>query len=425
LFPKSCPLFIRLINGDFGVYILVKLAIEGGEPVRREKIPIASLMLGEGEEKAVIEVLRSGYLVQGEVVEKFEKEFAKFNGVTHAIAMNSGTAALHIALQALKILPGDKIIAPPYTFSASATAALFLGGIPVFVDINPESFNIEPEKIEKAITKKTKGIIPVHLFGLPADMDPIKEVAEKHDLFILEDAAQAHKALYKDRMVGTFGDVAIYSFYATKNMTTGEGGMIVTDDDEIAEKCRIIRDQGQKGKYNHVLLGYNYRMTNIMAAIGLKQLEKLPYFTEKRQEFSRKLSKELEKIGELIKPPKEPEGYEHVYYLYACLLKEKSGWERDDFIKALEAEGISARPIYTTLLYQQPLYENIKDPNIYPYAEMIKNFLPNYKEVKCPIAEETTKKVIQLPMHPKLTKKDLQDIITAIEKLILQKKKEN
>ncbi len=402
---------------------MAKLAIEGGKPIRREKIPIALPILGEEEEKAVIEVLRSGYLVQGEVVEKFEKEFGKFNGVNHAIAVNSGTASLHVALQALKLLPGDEVITAPYTFSASATAALFLGGIPVFVDINTETFNIEPEKIEKAITRKTKGIIPVHLFGLPADMDPIKEVAEKHDLFILEDAAQAHKARYKSHMVGTFGDVAIYSFYATKNMTTGEGGMIVTDDDEIAEKCRIIRDQGQKGKYNHVLLGYNYRMTNIMAAIGLKQLEKLQNFTEKRQEFSRKLSKELEKIGELIKPPKEPEGHEHVYYLYACLLEEKSGWERDDFIKALEAEGISAHPIYTTLLYQQPLYENIKDPNIYPYAQMLKNHLPNYKETKCPIAEETTKKAIQLPMHPKLTEKDLKDITTAIEKLIQQKKK--
>ncbi|MFB0544320.1 MAG: DegT/DnrJ/EryC1/StrS family aminotransferase [Asgard group archaeon] len=402
---------------------MVKLAIEGGEPIRREKIPIALPILGEEEERAVIEVLRSGYLVQGEVVEKFEKEFGKFNGVNHAIAVNSGTAALHVALQALKLLPGDEVITAPYTFSASATAALFLGGIPVFVDINTETFNIEPEKIEKAITRKTKGIIPVHLFGLPADMDPIKEVAEKHDLFILEDAAQAHKARYKSHMVGTFGDVAIYSFYATKNMTTGEGGMIVTDDDEIAEKCRIIRDQGQKGKYNHVLLGYNYRMTNIMAAIGLKQLEKLQNFTEKRQEFARKLSKELEKIEELIKPPKEPEGHEHVYYLYACLLEEKSGWKRDDFIKALEAEGISAHPIYTTLLYQQPLYENIKDPNIYPYAEMLKNFLPNYKKVKCPIAEEIAKKAIQLPMHPKLTEKDLKDITTAIEKLIQQKKK--
>ena len=402
---------------------MVKLAIEGGEPVRREKIPIAVPILGEEEERAVIEVLRSGYLVQGEVVEKFEKEFAKFNGVKHAIAVNSGTAALHVAFQALKLLPGDEVITVPYTFSASATAALFLGGIPVFVDINPETFNIEPEKIEKAITRKTQGIIPIHLFGLPADMDPIKEVAEKHGLFILEDAAQAHKACYKGSMVGTFGDVAIYSFYATKNMTTGEGGMIVTNDDEIAEKFRIIRDQGQKGKYNHVLLGYNYRMTNIMAAIGLKQLEKLQNFTKKRQEFARKLSKELEKIRELIKPSKEPEGYEHVYYLYACLLEEKSGWERDGFIKALEAEGISAGPIYKTLLYHQPLYENIKDPNVYPYAEMLKNFLPNYKKAKCPIAEEIAKKAIQLPMHPKLTEKDLQDITTAIEKLILQKKK--
>ncbi|HEC89506.1 MAG TPA: DegT/DnrJ/EryC1/StrS family aminotransferase, partial [Thermoplasmatales archaeon] len=240
-------------------------------------ISIARPLLGEEEKKAVVDVLNSGMLASGPKVEEFEKRFAEFVGVKYAVATTSGTTALHLALLSLSVGTGDEVIIPSFSFIATANSVLFCNAKPVFCDVNPKTFNIDVEKIESLITDKTKAIMPVHLYGQPADMKPILEIAEKHDLYVIGDAAQAHGAEYDGRRVGSFGDVECFSFYPTKNMTTGEGGMITTNIEEIAERARSIRNHGRektKWGYEHNRLGYNYRMTDIAAAIGLEQLKK-------------------------------------------------------------------------------------------------------------------------------------------------------
>ncbi|MEM2250399.1 MAG: DegT/DnrJ/EryC1/StrS aminotransferase family protein, partial [Candidatus Bathyarchaeia archaeon] len=239
-------------------------------------IPINAPQIGEEEIEAVAKVLKSGILTHalgaGPMVKKFEEEFARFVEAKHAIAVNSGTAALHMALAAAGVKQGDEVVLPSFTFVATAETVVLAGARPVFVDINPETYNVSPEAVEKALTKKTKAVIAVDLYGSPADLKPIREIADKHGLKVIEDAAQAHGAVYKGKPVGSFADVACWSFYASKNMTTGEGGMVTTNDDEIAGTLRLIRSHGEKEKYKSVLLGHNYRMPEIEAAIGIVQL---------------------------------------------------------------------------------------------------------------------------------------------------------
>jgi perosamine synthetase len=287
-------------------------------------IPINRPQIGEEEVEAVVKVLRSGFLTQGlgagPMVTQFEKSFAKFANVEHAIAVNTGTAALHSAVAASGMKQGDEVILPSFTFVATAEAVIMAGGKPVFTDIDPETYNISPIEIEKAITTKTKAIVPVDLYGLPADIKPIREIAVKHGLTLVEDAAQAHGATYAGKPVGVFADVACWSLYASKNMTTGEGGVITTGNDEMAEAMRLMRTHGEKAKYASLLLGYNYRMSEIQAAIGLVQLKKLPAFVAKRRENARRLTRILAKT-EKLQLPHEPKGREHSWYLYTVRLK--------------------------------------------------------------------------------------------------------
>lgn len=247
-------------------------------------IPIAKPNIGEEEKNAVMEVLESGMLAQGLKVKEFEERFAKYIGTKYAVATSNGTTALHIALLSSGIKKGDEVITTPFSFIASATSILFCNAVPVFADIKTKTFNINPNKIEKAITKKTKAIMVVHLYGQSSEMDRIKEIANKKKLSLIEDACQAHGAENNGKRVGSIGDIGCFSFYPTKNMTTGEGGMITTNDHVIAEKVRLLRDHGQKERYEHVIVGYNYRMTNIAAAIGIEQLQKLEQFNKKRRE---------------------------------------------------------------------------------------------------------------------------------------------
>ena len=250
------------------------------------KINIASPQIGKEEIKAVTDVMKSGMLAQGPRVAEFEEKFAKFIGTKYAVATSSGTTALEVALRAHGIKEGDEVITTPFTFIASANSILYTGARPVFVDIDPETFNIDPDLIEKAITKKTKAILPVHLYGSACDMTKIMQIAKKHHLDVIEDACQAHGAEWKNKKVGSFG-TGTFSLYPTKNMTTGEGGMITTNDKEVYEQALLIRAHGSKVKYYHDILGYNYRMTDIEGAIGIEQLKKLPKFNKARQANAR------------------------------------------------------------------------------------------------------------------------------------------
>jgi perosamine synthetase len=262
-------------------------------------IPINLPEIGEEEIEAVVKVMRSGPLTNalgaGPAIMKFEENYAKFAGVKHAVAVNSGTAALHSAIVAAGVKRGDEVILPSFTFVATAEAVVIAGGKPVFTDIDPETYNISPVEIEKNVTKQTRAIVPVDLYGFSADVKPIREIAEEHDLVVVEDAAQAHGATYKGKPAGSFSDAACWSLYASKNITTGEGGVVTTDSDEVAETLRLIRTHGEKAKYASLMLGHNYRMSEIQAAIGSVQLEKLPVFVAKRRKNAQRLTKILAK----------------------------------------------------------------------------------------------------------------------------------
>jgi len=347
-------------------------------------IPINAPQIGDEEVKAVIEVLRSGNLTtglgNGPNVLRFERAFAEFVKSKHAIAVNSGTAALHSALLAVGVSRGDEVILPSFTFVATAEMIVLAGAKPVFVDINPETYTIDPAKIEEAITDKTKAMIPVDLYGLSADMEVIREIAEKHGLKIIEDAAQAHGALYKGDPPGKFADIACWSFYASKNMTTGEGGMITTNDDELADKLRCIRSHGEKRKYHSQMLGHNYRMPEIEAAIGYIQLKKLPKFLEKRRRNAEKLTEKLEECNKIVLP-KEPDGYKHSWYLYTIRLKDANAAERDAFAEKLKSCGIGVGIYYHTPIHMMDYYRQ-------------------FGGYRLPETEKASQQVLSLPVHP-------------------------
>ena len=365
-------------------------------------IPINAPQLGEEEIKAVVKVMKSGFLTHGlgagPVVTKFEKAFAKFVGAKHAIAVNTGTSALHLAIAGAGIKQGDEVILPSFTFVSTAEVIAIAGAKPVFVDIDPETHNISPKKVEKALTKKTKAVMPVDLYGLPADMQPIKDIADKHGLTIIEDSAQAHGASYKGKPVGTFADAACWSFYASKNMTTGEGGMITTNNGELAEKMRFMRSHGEKEKYKSVMLGHNYRMPEIQAAIGCVQLKKLPKFLAKRRENVKRLTAELGKAKNL-QLPKEPKGCKHSWYLYTIRLKGPKGNKRDKIVEALRQKGIGAEVYYTTPIHLMPYYRK-------------------FGRYRLPETEKAAKHVLSLPVHPGVNTKQTGFISESVLHLV-------
>ena len=356
------------------------------------KIPIAKPIIGDEEIEEVIKVLKSGFIAQGPKVTEFEKEFAKYIGAKYGVATNSGTAALHIALLACGIKKGDEVITTPFSFAATGNSILYTGAKPVFVDIDPETFNIDPEKIEISINEKTKAIMPVHLYGQAAEMDKINDIAKKHDLFVIEDSAQAHGSQYKDKKAGNLGDMGCFSFYPTKNMTTSEGGIITTNNKELAEKSRIFRAHGETKRYEHSVLGYNFRMTDISAAIGLAQLEKIDEFTKKRIANAKYLTKELKDIRG-ITTPKVLDGVKHVYHQYTI----KVDGNRDELVKFLNDNGIGTGIHYPIPIYKQELYLNLG------YNDRLKE------------TEKAANVVISLPIHPSLSKDDLATIVKVLK----------
>jgi dTDP-4-amino-4,6-dideoxygalactose transaminase len=366
-------------------------------------IPINLPKIGEEEVQAVVKVLRSGMLTSGlgagPEVSAFEKKFADFAGAKHAIAVNTGTAALHAAVLAVGVKQGDEVILPSFTFVATAEAIVLAGAKPVFADIDPETYNLSLLAVEKAITKKTKAIMPVDLYGFSADMKPLKEIAAKNGLALVEDAAQAHGTTYEGKPAGAFADAACWSLYASKNMTTGEGGVVTTNDDQIAETLRMIRTHGEKAKYSSLMLGTNYRMSEIQAAIGNVQMQKLPTFIAKRRNNAQQLTKLLEKNNKLVLPF-ESKDMLHSWYLYTARLKDATEEERNFLVEALKKKGIRSEVYYINPVHHMPFYRE------------------TFGSAKLPQTEKASKQVFSLPIHPGVTDEQARFIGETVLNLI-------
>lgn len=346
-------------------------------------IPISKPEIGKEEIAAVTGVLESGMLAQGEVVEEFEDKFAAYIGTDYAIATNSGTSALHTALAAQGIKEGDEVITTAFSFFATASCVLMQNATPVFVDIDPKTYNIDPALIEAKISDRTKAIIPVHLYGQPCEMREIMDIAKANNLAVIEDAAQAHGAEYKAKKVGAIGDIGVFSFYSTKNIITGEGGMITTDDEEIAERAKLIRNHGQSRRYFHDCLGYNYRMTNIAAAIGLVQLNKIDTLSLRRMSNARYYGEQLN-----VKKPFVSPNVKHVFHQYTIRVK-----DRDKFQAHLERKGVGYGIYYPVPLPSQPLFDS---------NELFE------------VAELASEEVISIPVNPSLKRMDVEKVVKVV-----------
>lgn len=333
---------------------------------------MAAPVLGGNEKAYVADCLDSTWISSsGEYVNRFEAAFADFCGVKHAIACCNGTAALHLALLAVGIGPGDEVIVPTLTFVATANAVAYCGARPVFVDSDAETWNLNPSSIEKKITRRTKAIIAVHLYGHPAEMDPIIKIARRHDLFVVEDAAEAHGAEYKGKRVGSIGDISAFSFYGNKIITTGEGGMVVTNDAALAKKAAQFKGQGidPKRRYWFPVIGYNYRMTNIAAAIGLAQLERIDWHLQRRLEIAAWYQEHLQNVPEVICQPEKPWA-KHVYWMFSIVLGDGFPLSRDRLMDHLSERGVETRPIFHPM-HTLPPYRGLPGGRNYPVADRI------------------------------------------------------
>lgn len=355
------------------------------------QIGIAKPYIGETEKQAVMEVLNSGQLAQGAKVQEFEERFAAYHNVRHAVAVNNGTTSLIASLMAHGIGPGDEVIVPAFTFFATAASVLSVGARPVFADIEPDTFCLSPAAAEAAITERTKAIMPVHLYGHLADMTAFEAICRRHNLTVVEDAAQAHGAMFGERYAGAWGTASI-SFYPTKNMTTSEGGMILTNDEEIARQLRMIRNQGMNTQYYHEVVGYNFRMTNIAAAIGLAQLDRLPAWTEQRIENARYFNENLR----VVQTPVTCDGYRHVFHQYTVRVPE--GVDRDAVVARLNEAGVGVRVYYPLPIHRQPVFQQMS----------------GYENIKLPETERATQQVFSLPVHPLLTQEEREYIVEKV-----------
>lgn len=360
-------------------------------------IPIAKPLIGKEEINNVISVMESGIIAEGPKVKEFEDAFARYIGVRYAIAVNSGTAALLVALQSKGIGKDDEVITTPFTFIATANSILYTGATPVFADVEEDTFNIDPESIKNKITKKTRAIIPVDLYGHPASMREIMGIARDNGLAVIEDACQAHGAIYDGKKAGSF-DVGCFSFYPTKNMTTSEGGMITTNDLEFYERARMIRSHGARTKYYHELLGFNLRMTDISAAIGIAQLKKIDEYNEKRIANAKRLNEGLKGIKGIITPSVKP-FCKHVFHQYTIRVTDEFRTTRDEVIRKLSDAGIGTSIYYPLPIHQQPFYKEL-----------------GYNE-SLPVSEKLCKEVVSLPIHPSVTFEDIDFIADTIRRL--------
>jgi len=344
---------------------------------------------------AIARVLESGQFVLGSEVAGFEEEFAAYSGTAQCVALNSGTSALHLALLAAGIGPGDEVITVPFTFVASVAAVIYAGARPVMVDIDPRSFTMDPAAIEAAITPRTKAILPVHLYGQSADMDPIMDVARRHGLVVIEDAAQAHGAKYKGRRVGSIGDMACFSFYPGKNLGAyGEGGAVTTSNPGRAQTIRMLRDWGQDRKYHHVLRGFNYRMEGFQGAILRVKLRCLERWTETRRKLVQQYNELLAHAG--VETPTEMPWGRHVYHVYTLRTDDRDGLQ-----SALQAEGIQTGIHYPVPAHLQPAYSDL-----------------GYGRGDFPRSEEAATQVLSLPLYPELSPQAVAEVAGAVKKAV-------
>lgn len=357
--------------------------------MKRRQIPLNRPQIGFAERRAVDAVLRSGRLAQGAKVSEFESRFSEVVAGGHSIALNSGTSALHLGLLGLGIGPGDEVIVPTFTFAATANAVALTGATPVFVDIEPDFFGINPEAVQSAINRKTKAVIAVHLFGHPALVAELRSICDSRGIFLVEDAAQAHLALFDSVPVGQWGEVAAFSFYPTKNMTTGEGGMAVTSDIQVARTIRLLRNQGMEIRYQNEIPGFNNRMTEVAAVIGIEQLKKVQKWTSQRIKNAEFLSNHLTGVS----TPKVHKLASHVFHQYTIRVE---GIDRDRFVKELIAKGVDADVYYPTPVHQLPAYGLRHD---------------------LPVADKVSKTCLSIPVHQKLSRSDLEKIVTTVNKL--------
>ena len=372
--------------------------------------------LSEEEQQEVLKVMESQMLtlLHGEFVSKFEKEFARYIGVKHAIAVNTGTAALHIAIAALNIGPGDEVIVPPFTFIASASSILHNNAIPIFADIDDKSYTLDPNSVKDKITEKTKAIIPVHLAGICADMSELMDIGSDNGIHIIEDAAQSIGTRCYKKKVGSIGHLGCFSFYPSKNMTTGEGGMITTNDDELAEQCRLLRHHGEPEWYVYNRLGYNYRMTEIQGAIGRVQLKKIDSFISMRNKNAKYLSEATSKLNG-INPPFVPEYCEPAFnYWIGRLDPDVLGITKTQFLNRFpRSKVLYPKPLYKTKLFQEKIAYSKGCPWSCPFYD--KEI--NYKEVYLPIVEKVTQEIFALDIHPKISKESLDENIEIMTKI--------
>jgi perosamine synthetase len=355
------------------------------------KINFSEMYVDDSIKKAVLRIIDSGRYIKGHELEIFEKEYAKFCSSKFGVGVSSGTSAILLSLIAAGLGKGDEVIVPSHTFIATASPVKFLGCTPVYADIDPETYTIDVDHVKKLITSKTKAIIPVHLYGHPADMNPLLEIAKDRGLFIIEDACQAHAAEYKGKKTGSMGDVACFSFFPSKNMTVaGDGGMITTNNEELAKKLSMLRDHGRKDKYIHEILGLNFRLSEIPAAVGREQLKHLPEWTEKRRKAAAKYNELLDGI---VETPKEAKWAKHVYHLYVIQTH-----DRDGLSKYLQQQGISTGIHYPVPVHRQPCMEAGK-PNL-------------------PVTDACVDRILSLPMHPQLKNEEIEYVAEKIKEWI-------
>ena len=359
------------------------------------RIPVASPVLGAAEAKNVAECLETTWISSvGRFIGEFEARFAAFCGAKHAVATNNGTTALHLALAALDVGPGDEVIVPDLTYIASANCVRYCGAEPVFADCDPRTFNIDPGRIEALVTPRTRAIIPVHLYGQPCDMDPINAVAERHGLHVVEDAAEAHGARYKGRRTGTLGRCASFSFFGNKIITTGEGGAVTTDDEELAARLRLLRGQGMdlQRRYWFPVVGFNYRMTNVAAAIGVGQMDRIEQALAFRRELATWYDEALADEPRVVRPLVETWA-DPSWWMYTVMLAPGLGGARDAVMASMDAAGVETRPVFYPM-HVMPPYE--RDGGPYPHAT------------------DCAARGVNLPTHEKLTRADVTRVAASL-----------
>lgn len=365
-------------------------------------IPVCEPLLDEKELAYVVDCLKTNWISsQGKYIAAFEEGFANYCGCKYGIATTSGTTALHLALSSIGLVPGDEVIVPAFTMIATVFAIIYCGAKPVLVDALPDTWNIDPLKIEEKITRKTKVILPVHIYGHPCDMGSIMEIAEKYNLWVVEDAAEAHGAEYQGKKAGSIGHINCFSFYANKIITTGEGGMVVTNDERIARKANLLKNLAfsPEVRFLHTSIGFNYRMTNIQAAIGLAQLEKIDTLVEARRCNANYYNSLLKDIPGITLPT-EREGVKNVYWMYSILVEDEFNMSRDELMVRLKERGIETRTFFYPM-HQQPVFQEM---NL-------------FKGEKYPVAEALVQKGLYLPSGPGLRKEEIEEVCLAIKEI--------